>query len=69
MKETMTEILSSPILWIVLAELLAIAILVFFIMKNSRRKKTIKEDIAHNLRVSQYRELDEMLVNTKRGKR
>lgn len=69
MKGTMTEILTSPIFWIVLAELLAIAILTFFIMKNSRRKKTIKADIEHSMRVSQYRELDEMLENKKRGKR
>lgn len=68
MKEMILEIIKTYYFWIVV-ELVVIAILTFFIMKNSRRKKAIKEDMEHNLLASQYRELDEMIANKKRGNR
>ena len=68
MKELFLEMIASHIFWIAV-ELLVIAILAFFIIKNTKRKKTIKEDLEHIYRDSQYRELDKMLVNKKRERR
>ncbi len=50
-------------------ELILVAVLAFLIKKNSRRKKTIREDMEHRLRADKYRELDEMLDNPRRDGR
>ena len=68
MKETILQILQTPYFWIAM-ELILVAVLAFLIKKNSRRKKTIREDMEHRLRADKYRELDEMLDNPRRDGR
>lgn len=68
MKETILQILQTPYFWIAM-ELILVAVLAFLIKKNSRRKKTIREDMEHRLRADKYRELDKMLDNPRRDGR
>ena len=68
MRDVFLEIVTSYYTWIAI-EMIAIAVLVFFVAKNSRRKKEITEEMNKLTVAHQYRELDEMLINKKRGER
>ena len=68
MKETVMSVLTSYYTWIAV-ELIVIAVLVFFVLKYSRRKKIRKQDIEKRELAFRYKELDEMLANKKRNRR
>lgn len=65
MKETVIDILTSEITRIAV-ELIIAAVLVFFVVKYSGKKKEILRDREKSAAAVQYRELDEMLVNKRR---
>lgn len=68
MKEILLNIATSYYTWIAV-ELIVIAVLVFFVRKNKRRKKATKKALEEQITASQYQELDNMLVNRKRNVR
>ena len=68
MKDTLISIFTSYYTWIAI-ELIIIAVLVFFVLKYSRRKKIKTQDIEKRELAFQYKELDEMLTNKKRNRR
>ncbi len=68
MKGTIVSVLTSYYTWIAI-ELLIIAVLVFFVLKYSRRKKIRKQDIEKKELAFQYKELDNMLANKKRNRK
>lgn len=68
MKEILLTIITSYYTWIVI-ELIVLAVLVFFVRKNSLRKKAIKAALEEQYTASQYMQLDNMLVNRKRNVR
>lgn len=65
MKETVIDILTSEITWIAV-ELIIAAVLVFFVVRYSGKKKEILREREKSAAAVQYRELDEMLVNKRR---
>ena len=65
MKETILSIFSSFYTWIAI-ELIIIAVLVFFVVRYSRRKKAKISEISRQKETSRYSELDDMLVNRKK---
>lgn len=68
MKETAINIITSYYTWIAI-ELIAIAVLVFFVLKYSKKKRVTQQDIEKRKIAFQYKELDEMLINKKRNER
>ena len=68
MKDIIIAIITSRVTWIAI-ELIAVGILVFFVVKASKRNKAIRADAQKRTEAYQYRELDEMLKNKKRGNR
>ena len=68
MKEILINIFTSYYTWIAI-EVIVIAILVFFVIKNSRKKKATLRDIEKRNIAFQYKELDEMLANRKRNEK
>ncbi|MBE6019098.1 MAG: hypothetical protein E7230_01995 [Clostridiales bacterium] len=68
MKETLILILTSRVTWIAI-ELIIAGVLLFFVVKNSKRNKALKAEIDKKTSAYQYQELDEMLKNKKRGNR